>query len=330
MSLITKNYARLLFVFTIAVVAVGCFDSVRNSNTYYTTHGTGPDKCASVWLLERHHEPLATVQIVEKNKLEALSKDQVFDEPEGRFFRTGSSTTYTALADHFALSGALPITLGRIIQEIEIDAWNRDVSLESRIVEHGFRAMQLRYGRNVVVKACYLEFFDNVATYLNNGDLVDIRSPNDLIPEQSCLAERSGVAEADDNKVPTIPLDELLSLVSAGKKPVFVDTRETWEFEEGHIPGAINMKLREINSNSVSALKQQEWVIAYCVKDFRGYEAAYKLRSHGVNAAIMTPHGIRGWIEADLPISGERGVTEEDGIRQLLSAADLSKAAAIQ
>jgi len=52
------------------------------------------------------------------------------------------------------------------------------------------------------------------------------------------------------------------------------------------------------------------------VKDFRGYEVAKKLRKQGINAAIMNPYGIKGWIAAGLPVAG-RGLSESEALKQL-------------
>jgi rhodanese-related sulfurtransferase len=89
---------------------------------------------------------------------------------------------------------------------------------------------------------------------------------------------------------------------------VFVDTRETQEFEESHIPGALNIKLRDIDAQSVAVLKGADLVISYCLKDFRGYEVARKLMHHGVdNSAVMNPHGYVAWRTLGLPIASRGG-----------------------
>jgi len=186
--------------------------------------------------------------------------------------------------------------------------------------------MQLRHGRESVGKACYVQFFDNVSRHIDNNELANLSSPEKLIPDSDCLSTRKAGEKPAvlDTAVPTLALKEVLSLTSGRAKPLFLDTRETWEFEEGHIPGAINMKLREINQQSAKSLLMEKTVIAYCVKDFRGYEAARKLRLLGVNAVIMTPHGMRGWIEAGLPVAGSRGKTESIAMSELVHIAKAS------
>jgi len=40
----------------------------------------------------------------------------------------------------------------------------------------------------------------------------------------------------------------------------FLDTRESWEFDEGHIPCALNMPLRDITASSVAELLDKDLV----------------------------------------------------------------------
>ena len=77
---------------------------------------------------------------------------------------------------------------------------------------------------------------------------------------------------------------------------LFIDTREKEEFNEGHIPGAIHLRLVDIDKADLSRLKDYDFVVPYCLKDFRGYEVARKLKSIGFdNVFMMTPSGLRGW-----------------------------------
>lgn len=263
------------------------------------------------------------VNVVTEEELTTLESSQIIDEPGGRFQRTGSSTTFTSLLAHYPAKDPSSSQLATLVHEIEIDAWSQEVSLEAGIVENAFRNMQLLYGRSTVGKTCYLQFFDNVVALIETDGIVNLPSPKRLIPDKACLTGETKKTKIS-TRVPTLPLEKVLALTSTAKKPLFLDTRETWEFEEGHIPGAINMKLREINSDSAQSLSTEHTVIAYCVKDFRGYEAARKLRSYGINAVIMTPHGMRGWIEAKLPVAGTKGEAESAALSELQRIAQKS------
>ena len=198
-----------------------------------------------------------------------------------------------------------------LVHEIEIDAWRTEPSLESRIVEQGFRGMQIEFGREAVTQDCYVRFFDAVAARIDDGSLADT-TPAALRPDPACLevGAAPGPSVPAGRAVATLDLGTTLRRIGDGDRVVFVDTRERFEYDEGHIPGAINLTLRQIGPDVVGRFEDADLVVAYCVKDFRGYEAAKALRALDVPAVIMTPHGMRGWIAAGLPVAGEAGLDE--------------------
>jgi rhodanese-related sulfurtransferase len=113
--------------------------------------------------------------------------------------------------------------------------------------------------------------------------------------------------------VPVASTTEVLNLIKQGKKVVFVDAREKQEWREEHIPGAINVSLREVRQLDQRTLGDPDLVVAYCLKDFRGFEVAKALRQSGVNKAlILAELGINGWKRQGLPtvVMGKRSETE--------------------
>jgi rhodanese-related sulfurtransferase len=62
-----------------------------------------------------------------------------------------------------------------------------------------------------------------------------------------------------------IELEELQRLVEAGAQLVEVLPKE--EFDEEHIPGAINIPLRKIDTEALERLDRQRPVIVYCWDD---------------------------------------------------------------
>ena len=96
--------------------------------------------------------------------------------------------------------------------------------------------------------------------------------------------------------------EDVLRLVRDGKRVVFVDAREPAEFREERIPGAINLTLRQVQSMDTTELGSPDLVIAYCIKDFRGYEVAKALDRAGVaNVHVLAEVGIQGWKKLGLP-----------------------------
>lgn len=128
-----------------------------------------------------------------------------------------------------------------------------------------------------------------------------------------------------DHAVDLIPIaskDDVLALIRAGKRVVFVDSREAPEFEEEHIPGAINLPLRDINKLTPDTIKDADLVVGYCLKDFRGYEVAKALAHVGVkNVVTLEKPGINGWKTYGLP-TYKPGDTEADALARLKTCAE--------
>ena len=60
----------------------------------------------------------------------------------------------------------------------------------------------------------------------------------------------------------SIARDEVQRLLEQGAQLLEVLPRQ--EYEEEHLPGAINIPLKELNGDTVAQLKRDEPVIVYC------------------------------------------------------------------
>ena len=98
-----------------------------------------------------------------------------------------------------------------------------------------------------------------------------------------------------------IPATELLDRVKEGLVTV-LDVRPPEEYQSGHIPGAINVPLSELEKH-LSQLDAKQEVVAYC----RGphcvlaFDAVEQLRQKGITAHRME-YGFPEWKLAGLPI----------------------------
>jgi rhodanese-related sulfurtransferase len=69
---------------------------------------------------------------------------------------------------------------------------------------------------------------------------------------------------ATEDEVPRVPLEQALTAYSAGAA-VFLDVRSADSFATGHIPGAINIPVNEIEVNpTLAGIDRDEWIITYC------------------------------------------------------------------
>ncbi|WP_310395332.1 rhodanese-like domain-containing protein [Hymenobacter sp.] len=75
---------------------------------------------------------------------------------------------------------------------------------------------------------------------------------------------------------------ELHQRQQAGETPTILDVRETWEFEEGHIPGAQNIPLNSLPGklDDLEELKDQE-IIVHCKGGSRSVSARAYLTQQG-------------------------------------------------
>jgi ArsR family transcriptional regulator len=86
-----------------------------------------------------------------------------------------------------------------------------------------------------------------------------------------------------------------------------VDVRPPEEFSAGHLPGAINLPLEELQ-RSMSDVPRDREIVAYCRGPYcvMSYEAVHLLRQRGFKA-LRLEDGYPEWKAAGLPIEGGQG-----------------------
>jgi rhodanese-related sulfurtransferase len=105
--------------------------------------------------------------------------------------------------------------------------------------------------------------------------------------------------------IPKITHDEVLHSVASGRHLVFIDAREAAEHEEQGLPGAMQLPLREVSASQLKSVPAGAVLIAYCIKDFRGFEVARALQRLGyANVRVLDDPGLQGWKKAKLPTAG--------------------------
>lgn len=315
--MLTRPWGRMCAVVIVLGTCLVGFTSYSKQPpvVYYTVDGLEPDKWASAWLLSQRVESGAVIEVRPRW---ALSGDGIpFDVPGEALYRKDGLTTFEVIAGTQFEASSHVTRLGNVLSDLELNAWAKNEFPETTTVEHYYRVLQQKFDRNHVPLDCYLGFFDSVAGWMKaDSDSVDRLREELETFVTACSTDNDGVlVDRRREYVPTVAIEVILDRVAAGGKVVFVDTREPSEYEEGHIPGAINLPLRSLQEYP-EQLKDADLVISYCVKDFRGYEVAQNLLESGVrNSVIMEPYGIKGWADAGLPVlSGsptDRTVEEE-------------------
>ncbi|MFA0813024.1 chromate resistance protein ChrB domain-containing protein [Microbulbifer epialgicus] len=298
---------------TLSVLAILTFIGCsKPQSVFVTEYGLGPDKWATAWLLTRHADPKASLKVV--NQGSSLSGGVEFDTPTASIRRIGDQTAFEMAKSQYTIDDPIVLKLVGIIHDIEVNFWGADKTQEAEIVESAFRALQEKYGRDSVPANCYLDFFDSVYAALSQVENIG-SSLTQAGLMTSCNRE---VSTSNDALVSEISISTILAEMQKGKTVAFVDVREEEEFLEGHIPNALNITLRDLDSSHVKGLLEADYVVSYCVKDFRGFEMAKALKVAGVeHSVILNPYGIKGWIAQGLPTVGTRALKKEEALKQL-------------
>jgi len=116
------------------------------------------------------------------------------------------------------------------------------------------------------------------------------------------------------------PLDEKLEqLVTADeralsakeaaslKNAIFLDARETGEFEVSHLPGALNIGYNKLNLKTVSNVEKPRPIVVYCTVGYRSERAAKKLRKKGFTNVYNLYGSLYAWKLAGLPLEDAAG-----------------------
>lgn len=141
--------------------------------------------------------------------------------------------------------------------------------------------------------------------YTLAGDAVlDLMAALRRIAEQNIAEVDKVIRTYFDNRDSMEPMSrtELLEQLRAGAVTV-LDVRPSDEFALGHVPGAVNIQLRELEARLAEFDPVQE-IVAYCRGPYcvLSYEAVAALRARGFRARRLED-GLPEWRAAGLPVA---------------------------
>ena len=320
-SLKRSPWKSLVFLLVISsLLSVTAYTYVFKSDTarYITWESREMDTWASVWLISHYIDPQAEVII---RPTGAPTHDGTpFAVADARYKKANGKSTFEHLVEDFKIDAPEVKKIAQLIQAIEVAPWSHPGDSLSHQVEQVYRHLDSQFRPEKVPVSCYNTFFESLAQ--NTLSLVPSDLDTTLIP--GCTGDKQTTAafpaafRDQTHYVRLLPINDILQHIGKGKRVLFIDARESSEFDETHIPGAINITLRDINDSIKPLLADADLVVAYCIKDFRGYEVANALKKIGVNnVATMAPYGLAGWRSYNLPTAGEKSLTEPVALKTL-------------
>lgn len=99
-------------------------------------------------------------------------------------------------------------------------------------------------------------------------------------------------------------LFDLIQSSTNGDRPVVVDVREPWEYQRGHVPGAILMPLGQVASRAAE-LDPERPVAVICASGNRSQSAAALFGQKGFKTIYNVLGGTSAWMRSGLSVSRE-------------------------
>ncbi len=114
---------------------------------------------------------------------------------------------------------------------------------------------------------------------------------------------RLPIAAGDIKDIEPHELQNILEHCSADC-PIVVDVREPWEYQQGHVPGALLMPLGQL-SNRIRELNPDHPVAVICASGSRSQSAAALLGQKGFKTVYNVVGGTGAWEYSGLPLAND-------------------------
>jgi rhodanese-related sulfurtransferase len=109
------------------------------------------------------------------------------------------------------------------------------------------------------------------------------------------------VAEASRSGPGWITASGLLERIDAHDPPTILDVRSAWEFNRGHVPGAIHLPFWTIGAHLPEIPgSTADPIVVYCGYGPRAWRAGGLLRRRGFQRVIYLKGHMHGWRRAGL------------------------------
>jgi rhodanese-related sulfurtransferase len=106
----------------------------------------------------------------------------------------------------------------------------------------------------------------------------------------------------EDAAYGNVSVHEARSLIQGHRDLVVLDVRTASEYGEGHIEGALNIPVQELEGR-LSELDAGSEYLVYCRSGSRSGSAAQIMRANGFEKVYQMSEGITAWISAGYPVA---------------------------
>jgi len=130
--------------------------------------------------------------------------------------------------------------------------------------------------------------YDNVVGYLSEG--LDVWEKMGL-----------PITAGDIQDLEPVELHQILQNCSNGDCPKVVDVREPWEYQQGHVPGAVLIPLGQLSAR-VNELDPERPVAVICASGNRSQSAAALLGQKGFKTVYNISGGTGAWMYSGLEL----------------------------
>jgi rhodanese-related sulfurtransferase len=121
-----------------------------------------------------------------------------------------------------------------------------------------------------------------------------------ISPVQSSVDLYLQSLPADFHTLKTVPA---LKSLMAGGNTLLIDVRQPAEYRAGHIRGAVNIPLRELDDH-LDAIPTDKEIVLYCSTGFRSAMGVMALQLQGFSHVRGFPPSLAGWQAAGEAVSG--------------------------
>lgn len=111
------------------------------------------------------------------------------------------------------------------------------------------------------------------------------------------------LAVEDDTPYGDVSVEQAWGLVQSKPDLVVLDVRTVAEYDEGHISGALNIPVQELEERLGELDSSVEYLV-YCRTGNRSSVAVQVLKAGGFDSVYHMNRGITAWVGAGYPVVG--------------------------